>query len=43
MEPTSDRSDTLVDLIDRILMRGIILHADLVIARPLLDADGRGE
>lgn len=31
MEPTIDRSDTLVDLIDRILVRGIVLHADLVI------------
>lgn len=34
MKPTRphlDRSGTLVDLIDRILVRGIILHADLVI------------
>ena len=32
MKPTRDQKHTLVDLLDRVLDRGVILHADLIIS-----------
>ena len=32
MQPTRDKKYTLSDLLDRVLDRGVILHADLVIS-----------
>ena len=31
MEPTRDENATLVDLLDRILDKGLIIHADIII------------
>lgn len=32
MKPIRDQKHTLVDLLDRVLDRGVILHADLIIS-----------
>lgn len=32
MEPTRDSSHTLVDLLDRVLDKGVVLHADIIVS-----------